>query len=141
MIYKSYEKNFAFNLNSYFRRFFFLLKNGDFFFTCIFFLILSVHVNLLKILDILGIQSLISFNSILLCKLIINFSFISIPVLLISGFVLNYLISMFEFTSILSFKLKILLKLYQINYIFVYLCQIKVCKTNIMFKYLLNIIA
>ena len=91
--------------------------------------------------NILGIKSVISFNSILLCKLIMNFSFISVPVLLISGFVLNYLISTFGFTSILSFKLKILLKIYQINYIFVYLCQTKVCKTNIIFKYLLNIIA
>ena len=41
----------------------------------------------------------------------------------------------------LSFKLNILLKLYQINYIFVNLCQIKICKTNYMFEYLLNIIA
>ena len=41
----------------------------------------------------------------------------------------------------LSFRLNILLKVCQINYIFVYLCQIKVCETNYMFEYLLNIIA
>ena len=37
MMNKSYEKNLAFNLNSYFRLFFFLLKNDDLFFACIFF--------------------------------------------------------------------------------------------------------
>jgi hypothetical protein len=32
----------------------------------------------------------------------------------------------------LSFQLNILLKLCQINYIFVYLCQMKICQTNYM---------
>ena len=41
----------------------------------------------------------------------------------------------------LSFQLNILLKLCQINYIFVYLCQMKICQTNYMLEYLLNIIA
>ena len=62
-----------------------------------------------------------------------DFSFISVPDILIPGFVLNYLISIFGFTSILSFKLNILFTVCQINYIFVYISQIKVYKTNYMF--------
>ena len=59
-----------------------------------------------------------------------DFSFVSVPNLLIPGFVLNYLISIFGFNSILSFKLNILFKVCQINYIYVYLCQIKMCRTK-----------
>ena len=70
-----------------------------------------------------------------------NFSFISVPNILIQGFILNYLISIFAFTSISPFELNILFKVCQINYMFVYLCQIKVYKTNYIFSYLLNIIA